>query len=792
MNKNTVPDRADALRRAVHPASWLAALAAASLASCGGGSSSVADAVPAQAQGASAATSAAVRTTAPADVQAVPTFHMAPVQLDEPADVDIGGTNVSAHAGPLRFDVDASAQALGTLRLTPQALAETASTAASRAQVQSARPAADGISGAVYTPAQIRAAYGLPDLPAVGATLSAAAAATFGAGQTLYIIDAGGNPNALADLNRFSTKFGLPTCTGGALAATTKLPLKAPGAACTFDVAYTNSSAVLKATAPAYNAGWAPEIALDVQWAHAMAPLARIVLIEVATPSGSDLTGGVQLANKMGPGVVSMSFGTPEGDWVQQSDAVFGAAGMTYFASTGDGGTQVNWPAVSPGVVAVGGTSLAWDGSSTRYEAAWAGSGGGISAYEPAPSWQAGVSMPGSGPLSQRGISDVSFNADPYTGQYVALTAPGSSVTHWNAYGGTSIASPQWAGIAAVANALLVASSRPVLGDFHATLYQQIGATPGTYASAFGDVTAGADGNCATCAAAVGYDQPTGWGTPNGAGLLAALTGAPMPIAVAPVVPGGAFQTRVGAAFAQSLGITAPDGVATVYKLTGAPAGLTVDKTGTLKWTSPVKGSYAFTATATTNAGKAASGAYTLRVLGVPTLSGTTTFSAVSGNGSVFVAHLAASNPNASTLGFALAGGPDGLTVSSAGELDWAAPVKGVYKVAVTVSDGFGMSSTRACTLTVTAYNHAPVLESAVLSGVPGTRFVATLQGSDADGDKLTYSMTGAPSGLSLSASGVLSWAKPARGTYTLKVTVKDSHGLAGVVAVVTLVVAGA
>jgi hypothetical protein len=672
-------------------ANLLSCLAAAALTACGGGD----------------ATTRLAAVESSAGVEAQPTFHMAPAQLDEPADVDVGGRNLSAATPPHRFQIDAALAGLSTARLTPDALARQVALAghARLASASGTRPATTAITAAVYTPAQIRAAYGLPALPAAGATLSAADAAAFGAGETIYIVDAFDHPNVFSDLSKFSAKFGLPACTSVALSPTTKLPLATAGAGCTFSVAYTDSKAALNGAAPAYDAGWVAEIALDVQWAHAIAPLARIVLVEVANANSNSLLGGVALANRMGAGVVSMSFGAAEGSWVRSTDATFTAAGMTYVASSGDGGAQALWPAVSPSVLAVGGTSLQWSGTGTRYEAAWVSSGGGVSTIEALPSWQAGTHVAGAGAATMRTVSDVAFNANPNTGQYVALTPQGSATTSWNAYGGTSIGAPQWAGLVAVANARRAAAAKALLGDFHATLYKTIAGVPGSYAAAFADVIDGNDGTCATCAAAAGYDAVTGWGTPNASALLNLLVGdstTPAASSPAPIVPGAAFSAQTGTPFSQSLGITAPVSVTTRYALTGAPGGLSVNASGALSWPAPVAGSYAFTATATTSAGKSASGRYTLAVVAV---------------------------------------------------------------------------------------NHAPTLASGSITVRAGTAFTLTLPGKDVDGDALAYTMTGAPSGLTLSSAGVLAWSKAARGTYTLKVTVKDARGLAGAVATIALVV---
>ena len=665
-------------RRSAPPSlSRLAALSsclvAAALAACGGGADEPVDDAPA----------------AVAGVTVHPTFHMAPAQLEEPADADTA-------AAPRRFRIDASVAGLATARLTPARLAD-----AQRARATAATaPAAAAVAGAVYTPAQIRAAYGLPPLPPAGAVLSDTGAASLGAGQTIYLVDAHDHPNAFADLAKFSAKFGLPACASAPVAPGAALPLAKAGAGCTFSVAYADSRGALLPAAPSYDAEWASEIALDVEWAHAIAPLARLVLIEVPTDNSNQLQGGVALANRMGPGVVSMSFGAPEGNWVKASESNFAAAGMTYVASAGDNGAQVLWPAVSARVLAVGGTSLRWNGVDARTESAWARSGGGVSAVEPLPDWQAGIAVPGLGTPRMRSVADVAFNADPTTGQYVALTAKGASTTTWNAYGGTSIGAPQWAGLVAVANARRAAAGKGLLGDFHGVLYRAIAGSLVPHAASFTDIVDGRDGACASCAAAAGYDTVTGWGTPNAGVLLDVLASDVADPAVAPVVPGGAYSARTDAAFVASLNIVAPRGVTTVYTLAGAPPGLTVDASGQLAWAAPAAGSYAFTATASTSAGRSASGRYTLSVVKV---------------------------------------------------------------------------------------NHAPTLASGVVAVPPGAALRIALAGVDSDGDALAYTLTGAPRGLALSATGVLSWAKTVRGQYVLRVVVRDSHGLAGAPATITL-----
>ncbi len=802
-----------ALAQKATPALALSAVLLASLTACGGGSSpeQTAQSVPAADTSTSTSTSSASASdtasssvdasisAALATAEALPTYHMAPALLDEPGQADVGGTNASARQGPKTFEVDtAVANGLDTARLSRQALtqriAQATKARADAASGDNAAPQATTIVGAVHTPAQIRAAYGLPALPAVGTTITPAVAATLGAGQTIYLVDAYHDATALSDLNAFSAKFGLPTCTNVTVSTSTTLPLAAPPSSCTFSTVYSTTTGTMTTSVPAFNATWAPESKLDVQWAHAIAPLARIVLVEMPSAMSNAILGANTLSAKLGKGVVSMSFGLAEAAWVPTVDSYFTASGMTYVAAAGDSGTQVLWPAVSPNVVAVGGTSLNWSGSGTRYEAAWGSSGGGMSAYEALPAWQSGVTPAGGSALVRRAVPDVAFNANPMTGEYVALTLPGAA-TIWQAYGGTSIAAPQWAGVVAVANAMRASSAKATLGDIHSVLYKSIATVPGTYAAALGDVVDGTDGSCATCRAGAGYDQITGWGTPNSTQLLAVLSGTSVTQSAAtpaPTVPGGSLTGKVGTTLSQSLDVTAPSGTTTSYALSGAPSGVAVDTAGTLHWAAPVAGTYSFTAIASTSAGKSASATYALKVIPAtaPAMSSGGKFSGSAG--SAFSGLLTASNPNGGTLSYRVTAAPSGLVASTAGVLSWAAPVAGSYVFTATVTDSYGYSSSQTQVLTIAATaaaNHAPTLAAETLSEKAGATFAVRLTGTDADKDALTYTMTGAPSGLTLMSSGILTWSNAVKGSYALTVTVHDTHGATGT-AVIRLVVA--
>ena len=469
--------------------------ATAALVACGGG-----DSTPATADPLDSGTSAAL-----AVELATPAFHSVG-EIDEPAPLQ---EEPHRHAVQVRGDTRLNLGDRSTMATTGDIPDQT---------IQASRPTV----AVTHTPASIRSLYAMPPLPASGASLTAAQRADLGAGQTIYIVGAYAGANIVKDLNTFSTRFGLPTCTQVAVPVQTPVrPLaSAPTSGCT--VAVVNSfRGAMRAAAPAYNAGWASEYALDVQWAHATAPLARIVVVQAETAMTNALSDAITLANRLGAGVVNMSFGAAEANYVAPYEALFTTAGMSYVAAAGDSGAQANWPAVGTGVLAVGGTT-AWMAGSVRNEVAWSRSGGGFSSWLARPGYQAQLSISGAGRTRTgqlaRGVTDVSFNADPYTGQMTVVTTP-AGVTRWYSMGGTSIGAPQWAGILAVANARRALAGAAPLGRLHTGLY-------GTLAAArpFNDVVEGSNGSQVWARAGSRYDIPTGWGTPNVAAFLAAAT----------------------------------------------------------------------------------------------------------------------------------------------------------------------------------------------------------------------------------------------------------------------------
>ena len=218
---------------------------------------------------------------------------------------------------------------------------------------------------------------------------------------------------------------------------------------------------------------WEVEEELDVEWAHAMAPGAQIVLVEANSQSLSDLMAGVATAAAQpGVSVVSMSWGFPEGQAVFAADeasydSVFNVPGVTFLASTGDYGVaNPEYPAFSPNVVAVGGTSLNLNAdNSYNSETGWGyysdsagmsiGSGGGLSQFETEPSYQQGVQSTGS-----RTTPDVSMFADPATGAWIADPYNLDPSNPFEVVGGTSLSAPAFSGLVALVNQGRVADGR--------------------------------------------------------------------------------------------------------------------------------------------------------------------------------------------------------------------------------------------------------------------------------------------------------------------------------------------
>ncbi len=361
-----------------------------------------------------------------------------------------------------------------------------------------------------FTPDQIKAAYGIDRITDLGIRQE-------GAGQTIAIIEAYDNPEFVgrnsnadvsqdgafltSDLHKFDETYGLPEPAG----FFTKVDQRGG----------TNY--------PVSDTGWGTEIALDVEWVHAIAPLANIILVEADSASVADLLDAAAWARDYsGASVITMTFGTGEEVANTAIDSIFHSSadrGITWVASTGNGGATSVYPATSPNVVAVGGTTLVAPGGVYSSEIGWSGSGGGISAYESQPSYQQGLVIhDGSNVVDQSGmraVPDVSFDADPSSGVAVYDSFAHGTSAPWVQVGGTSLSAAAWGGLVAITNQVRANHGLPSLDGATGTL-------PNLYDSYnFHDIVVGNNGY----AAATGYDLVTGIGTPMADILVRELAG---------------------------------------------------------------------------------------------------------------------------------------------------------------------------------------------------------------------------------------------------------------------------
>jgi subtilase family serine protease len=380
---------------------------------------------------------------------------------------------------PLRFETLESRQMLNATAVTDDPVATPNTVVMSTAATSSS-----AVVG--YTPAQILSAYGIS-----GVTFSGGIKGD-GTGQTIAIVDAYNDPNLVSDLKAFDAKFGISDLnTGG---GTLKIVNQTGGS-----------------TLPAANRGWASEIALDVEWAHAIAPGANILLVEAKSASISDLDAAEDYArNAAGVVVVSNSWGSSEFSTESSQDTHFttpsGHAGVTFVVAAGDDGAIPEYPSNSPDVLSVGGTSVTINSSGAiTSETAWSGGGGGVSLYEGKPSYQSSLTTS----TTRRSSPDVSYDANPNTGYAVYDTYGGSG---WYEVGGTSAGAPQWSAIIAIADQGRALAGKASLANAQAALYS-------LSSSDFRDITAGSNGK----SAGTGYDLATGLGSPIANRVIADL-----------------------------------------------------------------------------------------------------------------------------------------------------------------------------------------------------------------------------------------------------------------------------
>ena len=397
----------------------------------------------------------------------------------------------------------------------PEALSSTGSTARLGLSPegptghQALGPSYEG--GGVYggfSPSDLHSAYNLPG--------------TGGAGLTVAVTIAFDNPKAESDLAAYRNYYGLPPCTSAS--------------GCFKKVNQYGETG----NYPAGDEGWALETSLDLDMVSATCPQCHILLVEASTPNYEDMAAAVEKAAQLGADVISNSWASEEFPEETLEDQHFNHPGIPTLFASGDWGYGVEYPAASPYAIAVGGTSLKPAGDARGWsESAWGGAGSGCSQYEPKPSWQTDTGC------AMRTVADVSAVADTQTpvSVYDTYGLPG-----WILLGGTSVATPVVAGIEALSSSAFRAAGP--------SAFWRAG-----YGTGFFDVTEGENGPCARessdgfaatylCQGSIGYDGPTGWGTPNGPFSL------PVAVTEEATVSGGKVTLR---------GSVNPNGLSTEY-----------------------------------------------------------------------------------------------------------------------------------------------------------------------------------------------------------------------------------
>jgi subtilase family serine protease len=442
------------------------------------------------------------------------------------------------------------------------------------------------------------------------------------------------------------------------------------------------------------------EVSLDIEIVQAMAPKASTLVYEAPnTDQGEiDMAKAIVTDNKVQ--VTSISWGSCEPDTTASTmtstdnQLKQGAAqGISFFSASGDSGSKdctrsssgagvvaVDFPASSPNVTGVGGTTLT-TGSNSTYgsETVWNNShgatGGGVSKQFPAPSWQTGSN-------GKRTVPDVASDGDPVTGY--AVYSGGA----WGQYGGTSCAAPMWAGWAALYNQ----KAKAKLGAANQALYQVGNGT--SYGSAFHDVTSGSNGDFS---AKTGYDDTTGWGSYNGGGLFTALNGSTTTPGNTVTVTNPGDQTTAlnGKANVQIKATDSSSTAKLTYTASGLPAGLSISSsTGLVSGTATTQATSNVTVTVTDDTQAAGTATFKWTVgtppTGTVTVKNPGTQVAFKGYPLFQTVQLSATASDGGALTYSATGLPAGVSVSSSGLITGTPTASGTFSVTATATEAGG------------------------------------------------------------------------------------------------------
>jgi len=381
--------------------------------------------------------------------------------------------------GEVDVNVCSDVVALGQARCFARRRTDSAAESRRPARPGTVRTATLGNNGA-YDPSFLQSAY-------------VTTSATQGAGQTVAIVDAYDDPSAEADVGSYRAFFGLSACT-------------------TANGCFRKVNESGGTSYPSGNTGWGQEISLDLDMVSAICPNCHILLVEANSAGFSDLGTAVDEAVTLGANVVSNSYGGSEWSTENQTSlAYYDHPGVAITVAAGDAGYGAEFPAASNTVTAVGGTSLQQatnTGTRNATETVWSGTGSGCSVYEAKPAWQTDSGC------SKRTIADVSAVADPSTGVWIYDSYGGGS---WAVFGGTSVATPIVGAVYALAGNASGSS-------------RAMNSLPYGDPGGLNDVTSGSNGSCSPaylCTGEVGYDGPSGLGTPDSTPAFVAAAVAP-------------------------------------------------------------------------------------------------------------------------------------------------------------------------------------------------------------------------------------------------------------------------
>ncbi|MCW3033511.1 MAG: hypothetical protein JWM60_1856 [Solirubrobacterales bacterium] len=596
------------------------------------------------------------------------------------------------------------------------------------------------------TPELLHDAYQIPNETAEAAS------------QTIAVVDAYDDPTAEADLAVYDQQFGLPACT------------TANG--CFKKVNQNGQAGPL----PKVEGGWASEISIDVQMAHAICQSCKVLLVEAKTEEFSDLGAGVLAAAELGATEISNSYGgTEEPGDVSLANAYYNHPGIVVAASSGDCGYLnsacihnpfgANFPADSPNVLSVGGTALS-ESAGAWTSTAWVEGGSGCSEVFSAPLWQSATAgFPATGCGSSRAIADVAAIGDPNTGVDIYDSTPEEpgAPTGWGVWGGTSVASP------ILAAEFALAGGAGGVAYPAATLYGHAGEAANLY-----DVTGGSTGACeghTICTATAGFDGPTGVGSPIGLGAFA-LSGAPESTSP-PTISG--YAEEADTLTAVHGGWTgAPTGYAYQWERCGFSGGgcRTVPGATAQSYTIP-QGDAGYTIrvreTARNGNGpnSAASGAVGPVASDVPQVTAVTPLAAITG------AHVLAEGAALDqATSVTVAGLPASFVVVSPAKLDVTVP-SGAFKGKIVIATPHGVAISKqkfAATLTIRSFSPT--------AGVAGTR--VTIKGVGF-GPSSKVSFAGTPATVTSASAKKLKVIVPA-GAASGQITVTNTAAPAGTI----------